>query len=145
MLLLYIYKIDNEGDITGGSGVDFAHQAIESVKKNLEFESKVLIYIRGEILFHWIKIDDYVATVFALFVFFLQCNVSIKYWFNFSYSNARRWPVPSQNISGCFLWFSYNRGLWTRPISAPSMGHITLVGSCHGTTVSKGKKHQDLL
>ena len=31
----FVYKIDNEGDITGGSGVDFAHQAIESVRKNL--------------------------------------------------------------------------------------------------------------
>ena len=46
MLLLYIYKIDNEGDITGGSGVDFAHQAIESVKKNLEFESSPHLHQR---------------------------------------------------------------------------------------------------
>ena len=42
-----VYKIDDEGDITGGSGVDWAHQAVERVKKNLEFESKYLSYIRG--------------------------------------------------------------------------------------------------
>ena len=42
-----VYKIDDEGDITGGSGVDWADQAVESVKKNLEFESKYLSYIRG--------------------------------------------------------------------------------------------------
>ena len=47
-----VYKIDDEGDITGGSGVDLAHQAVESVKKNLEFESEDLSYIRGKILFH---------------------------------------------------------------------------------------------
>ena len=46
------YKIDDEGDITWGSGVDLAHQAVESVKKNLEFESKDLSYVRGKTLFH---------------------------------------------------------------------------------------------
>ena len=47
-----VYKIDDEGDITGGSGVDLVHETIESVKKNLDFESKDLSYIRGKILFH---------------------------------------------------------------------------------------------
>ena len=47
-----VYKIDDEGDITEGSGVDLAHQSVESVKKNLEFESKDLSYIRVKILFH---------------------------------------------------------------------------------------------
>ena len=47
-----VYKIHDEGNITGGSGVYLAHQAVESIKKNLEFESKGLSYIRGKILFH---------------------------------------------------------------------------------------------
>ena len=75
-----VYKIHDEGDITGGSGVYLAHQAVESIKKNLEFESKGLSYIRGKILFHWIKIHDYVATVFVLFDFFspMQCANKIS-------------------------------------------------------------------